>query len=171
MRSPFRYFKTSPDIIRLTVMMYVRFPLSLRQVEDLLHERGIDISYETVRAWWNRLGPMFANEVRKKTRQDRCGACRNGGGTSTKFSCGSMVKPTTFRGRTRTSDDEIPECKVATEIRQPFMPQFTITSTKNATSTAARIASTSAPPLSPSGVNLLAEAGRSAVFRDSVTLV
>ena len=66
MRNPFRYFKTSPDIIRLTVMMYVRFPLSLRQVEDLLHERGIDISYETVRAWWNRFGPMFANEIKKK---------------------------------------------------------------------------------------------------------
>ena len=54
MRNPFRYFKTSPDVIRLAVMMYIRFPLSLRQVEDLLHERGIDISYETVRAWWNR---------------------------------------------------------------------------------------------------------------------
>jgi len=66
MPNPFRYFKTSPEIIRLTVMMYVRFPLSLRQVEDLLHERGIDISYETVRAWWNRFGPMFANEIRKK---------------------------------------------------------------------------------------------------------
>ncbi len=50
MRNPFRYYKTSPDIIRLAVMMYVRFPLSLRQVEDLLHERGIDICYETVRA-------------------------------------------------------------------------------------------------------------------------
>ncbi len=50
-RSPFRYFKTSPEIIRLTVMMYVRFPLSLRNVEDLLHERGIDISHETVRFW------------------------------------------------------------------------------------------------------------------------
>ena len=47
-------------------MMYVRFPLSLRQVEDLLHERGIDISYETVRAWWNRFGPVFAAEIRKK---------------------------------------------------------------------------------------------------------
>ena len=47
-------------------MMYVRYPLSLRQVEDLLHERGIDISYETVRAWWNRFGPMFAAEIRKK---------------------------------------------------------------------------------------------------------
>ena len=40
--SPFRYFKTSPEIIRLAVILYVRFPLSLRNVEDLLHERGID---------------------------------------------------------------------------------------------------------------------------------
>ncbi len=47
-------------------MMYIRFPLSLRQVEDLLNERGIDICHETVRAWWNRFGPMFAAEIRKK---------------------------------------------------------------------------------------------------------
>lgn len=65
-RSPFRYFKTSPEIIRLAVMMYIRFPLSLRNVEDLLHERGIDISYETVRFWWHRFGPMFASEIRKR---------------------------------------------------------------------------------------------------------
>ncbi len=64
-RSPFRYFKTSPEIIRLAVMMYVRFPLSLRNVEDLLHERGIEISHETVRFWWNRFGPMFAAEIRR----------------------------------------------------------------------------------------------------------
>ena len=38
--------------------MYVRFPLSLRNVEDLLFERGIDICHETVRMWWNRFGPM-----------------------------------------------------------------------------------------------------------------
>ena len=57
---------TSPDIIRMAVMMYVRFPLSLRQVEDILHERGVDISYETVRVWWSRFGPMFAAEIRKK---------------------------------------------------------------------------------------------------------
>jgi putative transposase len=63
--SPFRYFKTSPEIIRLAVMMYVRFPLSLRNVEDLLHERGIDVSHETVRFWWNRFGPMFAAEIRR----------------------------------------------------------------------------------------------------------
>ena len=66
MRNPFRYFKTSPEVIRLAVMMYIRFPLSLRQVEDMLHERGIDICHETVRAWWNRFGPMFAAEIRKK---------------------------------------------------------------------------------------------------------
>ena len=51
MPNPIQYYKTSPEIIRLAVMMYVRFPLSLRQVEDMLHERGIDINYETVRAW------------------------------------------------------------------------------------------------------------------------
>lgn len=66
MINPFRYFKTSPEIIRLALMMYVRFPLSLRQVEDLLDERGIDVSYETARAWWNRFGPLFAAEIRKK---------------------------------------------------------------------------------------------------------
>jgi putative transposase len=65
-RCPFRYFKTSPEIIRLAVMMYIRFPLSLRNVEDLLHERGIEISYETVRFWWNRFGPLFAAEIRKR---------------------------------------------------------------------------------------------------------
>ena len=64
--NPFRYFKTSPEIIRLAVMMYIRFPLSLRNVEDLLHERGIDISHETVQFWWNRFGPMFVAEIRQR---------------------------------------------------------------------------------------------------------
>ncbi len=64
--NPFRYFRTSPEIIRLAVMMYVRFPLSLRNVEDLLHERGIDVSYESVRFWWHRFGPIFAAEIRRK---------------------------------------------------------------------------------------------------------
>ena len=69
MTSPFRYFKTSPEIIRLAVMMYIRFPLSLRNVEDLLHERGIDISHETVRYWWNRFGPLMAREIKKRRSQ------------------------------------------------------------------------------------------------------
>src|SRR5208337_4425946 len=66
MSNPFRYFNSSPQIIRLAVLMYVKYPLSLRNVEDLLAERGIDISHETVRFWWNRFGPMFAAEIRKK---------------------------------------------------------------------------------------------------------
>ena len=61
--SPFHFFKTSLEIIRLAVMLSVRYPLSLRNVEDLLHERGIEISHETVRFWWNRFGQMFAASV------------------------------------------------------------------------------------------------------------
>lgn len=64
--NPFRYFNSSPEVIRLTVMMYIRYPLSLRQVEDLLFERGFDICHETVRFWWNRFGPMFAAEIRMR---------------------------------------------------------------------------------------------------------
>ena len=64
--SPFRYFNSSPEVIRLVVMMYVKYPLSLRNVEDLLFERGIDICHETVRLWWNRFGPMFAAEIRRR---------------------------------------------------------------------------------------------------------
>jgi putative transposase len=44
--------------------MHVRFPLSLKNDEDILHERGIDVSHETVRFWWNRVGPLFAAEIR-----------------------------------------------------------------------------------------------------------
>jgi len=64
--SQFRYFNSSPEVIRLVVMMYVRFPLSLRNVEDLLAERGVDICHETVRHWWNRFGPLFAADVRRQ---------------------------------------------------------------------------------------------------------
>ena len=63
---PFRYFNSSPEIIRLVVMMYVRFPLSMRNVEDLLAEREIEICHETVRHWWNRFGPLFASDVRRQ---------------------------------------------------------------------------------------------------------
>jgi putative transposase len=51
MKNAFRYFNSSPEIIRLTAMMYFRYPLSPRQVEDLLFERGIDICHETARFW------------------------------------------------------------------------------------------------------------------------
>jgi putative transposase len=62
MGNSFRYFNSSPEVIRLVVMMYVRYPLSLRNFEDLLAERGIDISHETVRFWWNRFGPMLTSK-------------------------------------------------------------------------------------------------------------
>jgi putative transposase len=67
---PFRWFDSSPEVIRLVVMMYVRYPLSLRNVEDLLFERGIDICHETVRLWWSRFGPLFAGEIRKRRVQE-----------------------------------------------------------------------------------------------------
>jgi len=50
----------------MVVMLYVRYPLSLRNVEDLLFERGYDFCHETVRLWWNRFGPMFAAEIRRR---------------------------------------------------------------------------------------------------------
>jgi putative transposase len=74
--NPFKGFHSSPDVIRLAVMLYIRFPLSLRNVEDLLHERGIDISHETVRFWWQRFGPMFSAEIKRK-RVDRMRAFSN----------------------------------------------------------------------------------------------
>ena len=50
----------------MVVMLYVRYPLSLRNVEDLLFERGVDLCHETVRLWWNRFGPMFAADIRRQ---------------------------------------------------------------------------------------------------------
>lgn len=64
--NPFAYFHSSPEVIRLVVMLYVRYPLSLRNVEDLLFERGIDLCHETVRLWWNRFGPIFAAEIKRQ---------------------------------------------------------------------------------------------------------
>ena len=71
-KSQFRYFKTpvpdtdpgSPEIIQLAVMTYVRLPLSLRKVEDLLHESGIDVCHESIRLWVDRCGLMFAGKIR-----------------------------------------------------------------------------------------------------------
>ncbi len=63
-RSPFRNFKTSPEITCLAVMLSIRFPLFLRIVEDFLYERGIEVRHETVRYRLNRFGPMIAVEIR-----------------------------------------------------------------------------------------------------------
>jgi hypothetical protein len=72
-RSPFRYFKTSHEIIRLAVMLYIRLPLSVRNFEDLPHKRGIEISHKTVRYWWNRFGSLSSAEISGSA----CKRCRS----------------------------------------------------------------------------------------------
>ena len=84
-KNRFRWFDSSPEVVRLVVMMYVKYPLFLRNVEDLLFERGIDICHETVRLWWTRFGPMFAAEIRRnRASHSRCdeesGPCCDFGG-------------------------------------------------------------------------------------------
>ncbi|NIJ09045.1 putative transposase [Sphingomonas vulcanisoli] len=74
--SPFRYFKSAPEVIAAAVLLYIRFPLSLRNVEDLLSERGYDLCHETVRLWWNRLGPIFAAQIRRR-RANHMRGCRH----------------------------------------------------------------------------------------------
>jgi putative transposase len=64
--SPFRDARASPEVIRLTVMLYVRCPLSLRNVEDLRHERGLKLNHETVRFWRQRFAPILWAEIRKR---------------------------------------------------------------------------------------------------------
>jgi putative transposase len=60
-----------PDIIRYAVRLYFRFPLSYRDVEDLLSERGIDVSYETVRRWALKFGQAYAYRLRRsRSRSD-----------------------------------------------------------------------------------------------------
>ncbi len=93
MHNPFRYFNSSPEVIRLAVTMSIRYPLSLRQVEDLLFERGIDICHETVRFWRNRFGPLFAAEIRKGPFIIDRILC--GDGISTRCSSGSTARRTT----------------------------------------------------------------------------
>jgi hypothetical protein len=93
--NPFRYFHSSPEVFRLVVLMYVRFPLSLRNVEDLLHERGIDLCYETVRLWWNRFGSLFTADIRRQ-RVSRTRGLGIGNGTSTRSTFGSMGRCTIY---------------------------------------------------------------------------
>ena len=70
MRNPCRYFNSSREVIRLAVMLYIRYPLSLRQVEDILFERGIDICHETLRYGWDRFAPVGEIRRRRVDRRD-----------------------------------------------------------------------------------------------------
>ena len=64
-RFSLRFFKTSPEIIRVMVTLYIRLLLSLHNIDDLLDDRGVEISHETVRYWWNRFSTIFASHIRK----------------------------------------------------------------------------------------------------------
>jgi putative transposase len=62
----YKGYRFPPEIIQQAIWLYLRFTLSLRDVEDLLAERGIMVSYETVRRWVNHFGPMIAADLRKR---------------------------------------------------------------------------------------------------------
>jgi hypothetical protein len=59
-------YRFPPEIIQQAIWLYLRFTLSFRDVEDLLAERGIAVSYETIRRWVNHFGPMIAADLRKR---------------------------------------------------------------------------------------------------------
>jgi putative transposase len=71
-RNLFRYFKTSPEFIQLGVIMHVRFPLSLRNVEDFLRKRGSDIFHETIRQWAHRFSTCFPYKNRGRRSEVIC---------------------------------------------------------------------------------------------------
>jgi putative transposase len=71
-KNPFQYFKTSPKVIHLAVMLYICLPFSLRNVEDMLHDRGISISHETAQLWWSGFGPLFAADIRRSWVRRMC---------------------------------------------------------------------------------------------------
>src|SRR5580704_18508030 len=62
----YRGYRFPPEIIHQAIWLYLRFTLSLRDVEDLLAERGVAVSYETVRRWVNHFGPMIAADLRRR---------------------------------------------------------------------------------------------------------
>ena len=65
-RCPFKCFKSSRDIIRFAVKLRIHYGLPLQKGEDMLAERGIYVSYEAIRYWVHRFGPLFVNEIRKR---------------------------------------------------------------------------------------------------------
>ena len=68
----FKRHRFKPDVIRLAVWLYFRFTASLRDVEDMLAERGHLVSYETVRCWVNKFGPTFAANIRRRRGRADC---------------------------------------------------------------------------------------------------
>ena len=69
-------YRFPPEIISHAVWLYHRFCLSFRDVEDLLAERGVKVSYESIRQWCNRFGPDYARKLKKRIRV-RCKSCHD----------------------------------------------------------------------------------------------
>ena len=70
--SSYKGFRFPPEIISHCVWLYHRFPLSFRDVQELMLERGVDVSYETIRAWCDRFGQQYAHQLRRRgPRRDR----------------------------------------------------------------------------------------------------
>ena len=67
--SSYKGFRFPPEIISHCVWLYHRLPLSLRDVQELMLQRGVEVSYETIRAWCDRLGPEYANQLRRRGRR------------------------------------------------------------------------------------------------------
>src|SRR5580692_12457168 len=82
-------YRFPPEIIHRAIWFYVRFTLSLRDVEDLLAERGVAVSYEAVRRWVNHFGPMIAAELRKRRLKPHTTCC--GGRPPTASMCQNEV--------------------------------------------------------------------------------
>src|SRR5882762_5642594 len=68
--SPYRGYRFPPEIITYAVWLYHRFSLSHRDVEELLAERGIQVSYEAIRLWCRKFGPLLATELRRGIRDE-----------------------------------------------------------------------------------------------------
>jgi len=68
----FKRHRFPPDTIRLAVWLYFRFTASLRDVQEMLAERGDDVSYETVRCWANKFGPAIAANIRRARSRADC---------------------------------------------------------------------------------------------------
>ncbi len=111
-RSPFRYFKTSSEIIRPAVMLCVRFPLSLRIADDLLHERGVEISHETGR-WLNNRG-----RTRTRLFDDENGPCFDSG--ACEFLGNLPPPPICLSKITSTSNATHPAERISSKPRRRF---------------------------------------------------
>ena len=75
--NPYRRHRFPPAIIQYAVWLYHRFNLSHRDIEDLLAERGIEVSYESVRLWCNKFGPLFSKRLKRRhpVRQSKNAGC------------------------------------------------------------------------------------------------